>query len=85
MEHRESDLGCAAFLIATHQKLTGLQELGRSGRLAFIFENSNNSAANAANDYFNGATICALDFAFGLKEAKGHVRKHLPKPGVQRG
>ena len=85
MEHRESDLGCAGFLLAAGHRLVGLQELGRSGRLAFVFENSNNSAADAATDYFNGASVCALDFAHGLREAKGLVRKHLPKRGVDRG
>ncbi len=76
MEYRESDLGCVAFLLATGHKPTTLQDVDRRGRIAFIFENLNDSAAKAAEAYFTGALVKASDYAEAIREVKGQMRRH---------
>jgi hypothetical protein len=69
MEHLESDLGAAAFLIAEGYRLTGVVPAGNR-RLAFRFENVDGECRRAVLRYYQGASVSAKDLIAAEKNLK---------------
>jgi hypothetical protein len=70
MEHLESDLNMASYLLAKGFEFLGLELVGT--RYSFKFEDPNGVAvASAIQEYRKGALIPARDFAAAIQQLKG--------------
>lgn len=67
--HIEPDTFVAAFLLANHHKLLGLQS-GGGNRLDFRFEDPDGSVARDASTFYAGALVEAETFADCLRRVK---------------
>lgn len=78
-EHLENELGVAAYLLAKGFRLLGLLEVA-PGRYSFRFHDDG-STAQAAFDYFQGATIAAKDM-FSAERSLKTLLYSRPNPGL---
>ncbi len=68
-EHRESDLGAAAFLVVRGFRLLGLVANG-GGRFSFRFADPDGAAAEAAMGYLQGESVPARALIAAQKDLK---------------